>query len=100
MYNGSIKRAAESEKEQVLRPKLRSGHCPLTKYYQQRIGKLEATRCETCGEEETKDHWMECPGVEKWRRECGMETETLIDEERVARFVRRAYPKWWDPGGN
>jgi len=79
---------------------LRAGHCPQTRYYQHRIGMREDRICESCGEEETKDHWLDCGRVMITAKGEDVRLETLTEEGRLGRLLQRHYPKWWDPGGS
>ena len=92
-----ISRTSEGRKEQVMLAQLRAGHCARTKYYKKRIGQLEDATCEKCGEEEEKDHWMECPAWETTRRRMGLlDLGDIWDEEKVLRYLRVIHPEWWD----
>ena len=55
----------------VTMAQMRSGHCAKSKYYKKRIGVSEEAVCVDCGEEE-KDHWLECPAKERFRRIYGI----------------------------
>ena len=120
VYGEGIRRAKNTtRKEQVILAQLRAGHCPKTKYYQHRIGMSDDARCERCGQEESKDHWLECDAVGDGWLACGVpEVRSgvnnnvlregfsssnsvfpsvvghLGDEVLLGRFLRRAYPQW------
>ena len=83
MYGEKVRRAKGAKrKEQVLLAQLRAGHCPKTRYYQKRVGISEDGRCERCGEEEEKDHWVECSIVsDVWINWCA-ELERERSRER------------------
>ena len=43
--------------------------------------------CVDCGEEEEKDHWLECPAKERSRRICGItEVGYLCDEPALVGY--------------
>ena len=114
------RRAGSTRKEQVLMAQLRAGHCPRTRYmyYEHRIGWRDDAKCEKCGEEESKDHWLECKSVadawmeccgELWRSGkdeccsfssnnskyvCSSVVGHLRNEDLVGRFLRRTHPEW------
>ena len=60
VYSSKIKRKYHDRVGNVIMAQLRSGHCPKTKYYKKRIRKAMDARCDDCGEEEDKDHILEC----------------------------------------
>ena len=55
-----LKEHPKNRREQVLLAQIRSGHYPNTRYYEKRTGKEKEARCSESGEEEEKDHWLEC----------------------------------------
>ena len=56
----------------VTMTQMRSGHCAKSKYYKKIIGVSEEAECVDCGEEEEKDHRLECPAKERSRIICGI----------------------------
>ena len=101
VYSEKIMKRAGSRREQVVMVQLRAGHCPLTEYYKQRVGEMECRVCDKCGQNQSKDHWLDCDGVRKLKEKfLGGGLCSLVDEEGVGRFLCRAYPEWWGPGRN
>jgi ribonuclease HI len=93
---GKIRRKEGEERSvEVLAAQLRAGHCVKSGYYLHRIGRQDNPRCLKCGEEEGKDHWLECGSVQAWRMLWGlMGVSDLTDGRAVGGFLRSAYPEW------
>ena len=60
VYGRKIDRLNGERMASVLMAHTRSGHCAKSKYYKKRIGVSEEAVCVDCGDEEEKDHWLEC----------------------------------------
>ena len=58
------------------------------------MGMEDNAACERCREVEGKDHWVECPATTRHAMAEGVSVEQLWEEDRVVRYIRRAYPQW------
>ena len=96
IYSSKIKRKYHDRVGNVIMTQLRSGHCPKTKYKnEKRIGKSIDARCDECGEEEDKDHIWECVRWEKECRRLGMDGLGALREEEVSlKYLRKTKKDW------
>jgi ribonuclease HI len=82
-----------SKAERTDLSRFRTGHHPLLRSYQFRIGIAATDMCRLCGEQvETSEHlWLECPALntQRHRHETGHHLQELITEPgRAAQLVR------------
>ena len=95
VYGRKIDRVNGERMVSVTMAQMRSGHYAKSKYYKKRIGVSEEAVCVDCGEEEEKDHWLECPAKERSRRICGItEVGDLCEEPALVGYLALAYPSW------
>ena len=88
IYGNGIERTSKNRREQVLLAQIRTGHCPNTRYYAKRTGKEKEARCSECGEEEEKDHWLECVRWEEVRIAEGIvDIGCLAVEEKAKDYL-------------
>ena len=97
IYSSKTKRKYHDREGNVILAQLRSGHCPKTKYYKKRIGKVIDATCDDCGEEENKDHIWECIRWEIERRRLGLDGLGALREEDIAlKYLRNIKKDWFE----